>query len=123
VERPQEEHLCAVKHILRFVVGTSNLGVFYPRKGEDEGEFMGFTDRDLAGDMVERKSTSGVLFFLGRSPISWQSIKQRIVAQSSCEPEYIAAAAGACQPMWLARLLSKIREMEVKVPILRIDNK
>jgi hypothetical protein len=123
MKRPHEEHLCAVRHILRFVAGTSNLGIFYPRKSEDEGELMGFTDSDLARDMDERKNTSGVLFFLGRSPVSWQSTKQRIVAQSSCEAEYIAAAAGACQAVWLARLLSEIRDMEVRVPILRIDNK
>jgi hypothetical protein len=63
------------------------------------------------------------MFFLRRSPVSWQSTKQRIVAQSSCEAEYIAAAAGACQAVWLARLLSEIRDMVVRVPILRIDNK
>jgi hypothetical protein len=57
----------------------------------------GYSDSDLAGDLDSRKSTTGVLFFFGRSPVSWQSTKQRVVALSSCEAEYIAAATTACQ--------------------------
>ena len=84
---------------------------------------LGYSDSDLAGDLDSRKSTSGVLFFLGRSPVSWQSTKQRVVALSSCEAEYIAAATAACQGIWLARLLSELKDSEVQVPVLRVDNK
>jgi hypothetical protein len=49
-----------------------------------------------------------VLFNLGLSPITWQSSKQKVVALSSCGPKYIAAAAGACQVVWLARLLKDL---------------
>jgi hypothetical protein len=61
------EHLAAVKHILRFVAGPSELGVFYPMKKEGEAELIGYTDSDLAGDLDDQKSTSGIIFFLGRS--------------------------------------------------------
>jgi hypothetical protein len=123
MEEPHEEHLAAVKHILMFIVGSSNLGVFYPRKTEGQDELVGFSDSDLAGLLDERKSTSGINFFLGRSPISWQSIKQRVVVQSSCEAEYIAASTGACQAIWLARLLSEIKDAGARVHMLKIDNK
>lgn len=82
-----------------------------------------FSDSDLGGDLDTRKSTSGILFFLGESPVSWQSIKQKVVALSSCEAEYIAAATGACQAVWLARLLAEIRDLAVSKPVLRVDNK
>ena len=58
---------------------------------------LGYSDSDLAGDVDSRKNTSGVIFFLGESPISWQSAKQKVVALSSCEAEYITAATAACQ--------------------------
>jgi hypothetical protein len=108
VEEPHEEHLTAVKHILRFIAGTRDLGLFYPKRNGGKAKLMGFSDSDLAGDQDDRKSTSGVLFFLGDSPISWQSTKQKVVALSSCDAEYIAAATTACQAIWLARLLAEI---------------
>jgi hypothetical protein len=67
---------------------------------------LGYTDSNLAGDLDSRRSTSSVLFFLDDSLVSWQSVKQRVVPLSSCEAEYIAAATGACQGVWLARLLA-----------------
>jgi hypothetical protein len=122
MEEPHEDHLAAVKHILRYIAGTMGVGVFYPRRGE-RAELHGYSDSDLAGDLDSRKSTYGVLFFLGMGPISWQSTKQRVVAMSSCEAEYIAVATAACQGVWLARLLSELKDANVEVPVLRVDNK
>jgi hypothetical protein len=112
MEDPHEDHLAAVKRILRFVAGSSDIGVFYPRSG-DRAELRGYSDSDLAGDLDSRKSTTWVMFFFGRSPVSWQSIKQRVVALSSCETEYIAAATASCQGVWLARLLSELKDAEI----------
>jgi hypothetical protein len=123
MEDPHEDHLAAAKQILRFVASSSDVGVFYPRRSGDREELRGYNDSDLAGDLDSRKSTIGVLFFFGRSPVSWQSTKQRVVALSSCEAEYIAAATAACQGVWLARLLSELKDAEIQVPVLRVDNK
>jgi hypothetical protein len=122
MEEPHEEHLAAVKHILRFVAGTRLQDIFYPRE-EGSARLVDYTDSDLAGDLDSRKSTSGVLFFLGDSPVSWQSSKQRVVALSSCEAEYIVAATGACHGVWLARLLSEMMDAEVSAAVLKIDSK
>jgi hypothetical protein len=70
----------AVKHILRYIAGSMGVGVFYPRRRGERVELHGYSDSDLAGDLDSRKSTSGVLFFLGMGPVSWQSTKQRVVA-------------------------------------------
>jgi hypothetical protein len=83
----------------------------------------GYSDSDLAGDVNDRKSTGGVIYFLGDGPISWQSCKQKVVALSSCEAEYIAAATATCQGVWLLRLLADLLDVEASAPVLRVDNK
>ena len=90
MQRPTTEHEQAVKRILRYVAGTSDYDLHYPRSPDAE-HFIGYSDSDLAGDIDTSKSTSGTLFFLGKCLISWQSVKQQVVALSSCEAEYIVA--------------------------------
>jgi hypothetical protein len=121
MKEPDEEHLSAVKHIIRFVAGTWNVGLFYPKKRGGRAELLGYSDSDLASDLDSRKSTSGVLFFFGKSPIYWQSTKQRVVALSSYEAEDISAA--ACQAIWVTRLLSELKDSKISVLVFRIDNK
>jgi hypothetical protein len=125
LEEPHEDHSAAVKHILRYVAGTLDHGLIYRRKEKGGGktQLTGFSDSDFAGDIDDRKSTTGVLFCLGQSPITWQSNKQKVVALSSCEAEYIAAGSGACQGVWLARLLKELLGTESGAPVLKVDNK
>ena len=63
-----------------------------------------------------------VIFFLRDMPVSWQSQKQKTVALSTCEAEYMAGAAGACQAMWLMRLLRDIIGIKAQPPLLKMDN-
>jgi hypothetical protein len=120
MENPTTEHLGAMKRVLRYVAGTLHFGCHYKR--EKDPQLVGYTDSDLAGDIDTRKSTSGILFFLGDNTITWQSQKQKIVALSSCEAEYIAATTGACQGIWLARLLAELKGEEDSAVTLKIDN-
>jgi hypothetical protein len=83
---------------------------------------IGYSDADMAGDVDTRRSTSGIMFFLGDSPITWQSAKQKVTALSSCEAECIAAAVAACQGVWLARLLDELVGVETAMPEIRVDN-
>jgi hypothetical protein len=71
----------------------------------------------------QRNSTTGVIFFLGNNLISWQSMKQKVVAQLRCEEEYIAAANATCQAIWHARVLSEVQGAELSDPVLKVDNK
>jgi hypothetical protein len=95
MEKPTQEHLGVVKRIIRYIAGTIRYGIQYGR--EEEWKLVGYSDSDLSGDVDTSKSTSGIIFFLGYSPVSWQSQKQKVVALSSCEAEYIAVATAACQ--------------------------
>jgi hypothetical protein len=117
------DHHAAVKHILRYVSGTCDWGLYCPKGDEEQPVLVGFSDSDLASDVDRRKSTTGLIFFLGKSPVYWQPSRQRIVAMSSCEAEYIAAATTSCQAVWLARLLAEILDREIGRPILHVDNK
>jgi hypothetical protein len=64
-----------------------------------------------------------MLYCLGASPITWNSRKQKVVAFSSCEDEYVAVAYGACQGVWLARLLKDQVGGKLGAPTLKVDNK
>jgi len=112
--------MVAVKRVLRYIAGTLNFGCHYERK--KEAQLEGYSDSDLAGDIDTRKSTSSVLFFLGRNVITWQSQKQKVVALSSCEAEYIAATTAACQGIWLARLLAELQDKKPGIINLKIDS-
>lgn len=100
---PKESHETAVKRILRYLKGTDDLCLFYPRS--NVFDLKGFSDSDFAGDLVNRKSTSGTLQFLGSRPVSWSSKKQNSVALSTAEAEYVAAAACGSQLLWIRQQL------------------
>jgi hypothetical protein len=123
LERPTDEHLLAVRRIIRFVAGTIHHGCKYVRNGN--WKLHGYSDSDLANDVDDRKSTTGAVFFLGDNPVSWQSQKQKVVAlsSSSCEAEYIASATATCQGLWLSRLLGDVRNTQAEAVSLMVDNK
>ena len=71
---PKESHLIAVKRIFRYLKGTQNLGLWYPK--DTCFNLVGYSDADYAGCRVDRKSTSGSCQFLGQRLVSWYSKKQ-----------------------------------------------
>nr|CAE03285.2 OSJNBb0046P18.1 [Oryza sativa Japonica Group] len=95
---------------------------FWPRCTGHFKKAVVYSDSDLAGDLDEQKSTSGQIFFVNGGPVTWQSSKQKVVALSSCEAEYIAVAAATCQSVWLAWLLAEVMGDEVAAPLLKVDN-
>jgi hypothetical protein len=121
LSEPHEDHMLVVKHILRYVVGTVNWGLQF-KKGLGGLALSSFTDIDYVGDVDSRKSTSGVFFFLYGNPVPWQSSKQSVVPQSSCEAEYMTAANGACQALWLRRVLEELEGLGPNIRSLMVDN-
>uniref|UniRef100_A0A803PAK3 CCHC-type domain-containing protein n=1 Tax=Cannabis sativa TaxID=3483 RepID=A0A803PAK3_CANSA len=88
MECPREIHLLAAKRIFRYLRGTTDFGLFY-QKGE-KADLVGFTDSDYAGDLDDRRSTSGYVFMMGSGAVSWTSKKQAIVTLSTTEAEFVA---------------------------------
>ncbi|GJY40045.1 hypothetical protein Tco_0427315 [Tanacetum coccineum] len=96
---PKVSHLYAVKRIFRYLKGQPKLGLWYPK--DSPFDLEAYTDSDYAGASLDRKSTTGGCQFLGRRLISWQCKKQTIVANSTTEAEYIAAASCCGQVLWI----------------------
>ena len=118
MEAPGKEHWAAIKHILRYLKGTVGLGCNYERGADLKPFLMGYSDSDFAGDVEDRKSTTGTAYFLRKSLVTWASQKQKIVTLSSCEAEYVAGAAAACQGIWFSRLVGDLmgtKEAPVKL--------
>ena len=97
------EHWTAAKRVLRYVKGTLDFGILYSRR--KDLRLCGYTDSDWAGYVNDRKSTSGYVFSLGTGAITWTSKKQHEVTLSSTEEEYQGALKGACEAVWLRRML------------------
>ena len=103
---PKAHHVTAVKRILRYLKNTASLGLVYP-KGSKRLEVIGYTDSDYAGDIETRKSTSGFIFTINGTAVTWNSSKQRTVALSSTEAEYVAASNAAKEGIWIANLIKE----------------
>lgn len=103
--KPTTVHLAAAKRVLRYLKQTKNYGLTYRTLDQDQdGQLMGFTDSDWAGDRDDRKSTSGYAFTLQGAAICWKSRKQTVIALSSTEAEYISCSEAAREAIWLQRL-------------------
>jgi hypothetical protein len=118
--KPTELHLQAAKRTLRYLKGTVNYGIFY-KKGEAE-ELLAFTDSDYAGDIEDRKSTSGYVFLMNSGAVAWSSRKQPLVTLSTTEAEFVAAANCACQTIWMRRILEKIGYQQEGSTVIMSDS-
>ncbi|GJV68228.1 retrovirus-related pol polyprotein from transposon TNT 1-94 [Tanacetum coccineum] len=86
--RPTDKYLHAVKRIFRYLRGTVNRGLWYPK--DSSIALTTFADADHAGCQDTRRSTSGSMQFLGDRLVSWSSKRQKSAAISSTKAEYIA---------------------------------
>ena len=87
---PKESHLHAVKRIFKYLQGTQNFGLLYPR--DTDLTLHAYIDVDWAGSVDDRKSTNGGAFYMGSRLVSWFSKKQSSIALSTAEAEYVATA-------------------------------
>ncbi|GJZ63395.1 uncharacterized mitochondrial protein-like protein [Tanacetum coccineum] len=113
--KPTEMHLTAIKRIFRYLKGTSNMGLWYPK---DSGfELKAFADADYAGCHDTRRSTSGSAQFLGHRLVSWSSKKQKSTAISTTEAEYIALSGCCAQILWMRSQLRDYGFAFNKIPM------
>lgn len=117
---PSKEHWTAVKRIMRYLKGTMNYGLWYDRSSSDE--CVGYSDADWAGDINDRKSTSGYMFQIGGTAISWRSKKQSCVALSTAEAEYMALASAAQEAIWMQQLVGDLNSKQTNSMVIYEDN-
>jgi hypothetical protein len=130
---PQIEHLKAVARVLRYLRGTTNVGLIYSGKEltvtkgrevvfDDKPMLEMFSDSDWAGNSNHSRSTTGIVAKLAGGPVTWKSKLQTIIALSSTEAEYIAAAEAGRETLWLRNLLEALGCKQVAPTPLLIDN-
>nr|GEV00856.1 uncharacterized mitochondrial protein AtMg00810-like [Tanacetum cinerariifolium] len=100
---PKASHLHAVKRIFRYLKGKPHLGLWYLK--DSPFNLVAYSDSNYAGASLDRKSTTGGCQFLGCRLISWQCKKQTVIATSSTEAEYVAAASCCVQVLWIQNQL------------------
>ena len=105
---PCPTHWQALKRVLRYLQATPTHDICF--SGSSEGELIGYTDADWADDIETRRSTSGYVFLLNKGCISWRSKKQRTVALSSTEAEYMALSEAIQEAVWLKAFTSELGE-------------
>ena len=108
---PKVIHLNAAKHILRYLAGTFYLGIIY--RQQNKFELLGYADTDWGSDVKERVSISGYLLKLYGGLLTWACRKQKTVAGSSSEAEYVALSEAAKECVWLLQITS---EMKIDIP-------
>jgi hypothetical protein len=107
LQRPTTKHEHDVMRIIRYVAGTLDHGLYYPRC-PGEAHLVRYIGSDHVSYIDTSKSMSEILFFLGKRLVSWQSVKKQRVTMSNCEAEYIAASTASTQALWLARLFGDL---------------
>ena len=122
MSKPGKQHWIGVKRILRYLKGTLNYGFIYKSSDSDDNTLFGYADADWAGDVSTRKSTSGYVFKIGSSTISWRSKRQSIVALSSTEAEYVSLSHATQEAIWLRALLHDMGFNQSKPTMMFEDN-
>ncbi len=121
VSNPGLQHWTAVKRIMRYLKHTLD----YKLKlgGHDTLQLAGYCDADWSMDLDDRKSTTGYVFKLGNSVISWGVRKQRTVALSSTEAEYMAASEATKELLYLRSILKELDIEQTESTVLYVDNR
>ncbi|GJV66901.1 retrovirus-related pol polyprotein from transposon TNT 1-94 [Tanacetum coccineum] len=117
---PTKKHLEALKRVFRYLKGTINWGLWYPK--DTAMALTAYADADHAGCQDTRRSTSGSAQFLGDKLVSWSSKKQKSTAISTTEAEYIAMSGCCAQILWMRSQLTDYGFAFNKIP-LYYDNR
>ena len=120
IEESAQERITDLKHILKYLNGNKECGIEYSCN-KNINQLEAYCDADFAGDLETRRSTTGYVILLAGGVISWCSRKQSVIALSSTEAEYIAAAECCKELLYLKTLLEEILNNEIKIE-LNIDN-
>ncbi|KAM2879538.1 hypothetical protein FF1_015021 [Malus domestica] len=118
---PSVDHMAAVMRILAYLKSAPGKRVLYRKHGHLIIE--GFTDADWAGNVSDRRSTSGYFTFVGGNLVTWRSKKQKVVSRSSAEAEYRGMAHDICEILWLRKLLWSLGVKSKETLKLYCDNK
>ncbi|XP_055803170.1 uncharacterized mitochondrial protein AtMg00810-like [Solanum dulcamara] len=117
---PRDEHMNALKHIVRYLQGTLDYGLhLYP---SSTTTLVSYTDADWGGCPDTRRSTSGYCIFMGDNLISWSAKRQATLSRSSAEAEYQGVANVVSESCWLRNLLLELHSPIPRATLIYCDN-
>ncbi|KAF3653269.1 hypothetical protein FXO37_17067 [Capsicum annuum] len=122
---PKRRHWNGVKHILRYLKGTVDIGLFYTNKASPD--LIGYADASYLSDPHKARSQTGYVFTYGGTAISWRSTKQSIVATSSNHAKIITIHEASRECIWLRSVVHSIKErcglkLDIKVPTVIFED-
>ena len=106
--KPAHRHWAGIKHLLRYLRGTEDLGLHFTK--DAESNIVGYADSGYRTDEVNGKSQTGYIFIKNGAPISWKSVKQTITATSTNHAELLALHEAAREAVWLRTMVQAISE-------------
>lgn len=109
-----EVHWNYAKRLLRYLKKTKNYCLKYVK---DKNDLVGYVDADWANCKIDRRSYTGYCFLMSGAPICWESRKQRTVALSSMEAEYMSIAEACKEAIYLRSLLHSLTSNLYTVPL------
>lgn len=112
-------HWLAAKRILRYLKGTAELGLTFKESGD---QIMGYVDSDWGGNLNDRRSQTGFNYIWNGGCISWDSRKQKTVALSTNEAEYMALTDAAKEAIHLQSFLNELGLPDLSNITLHVDN-
>ena len=104
---PTTRHWKGIKHILRYLRGNTDLGLFYPFNTNQN--IVGYADAGYLSDTDTAKSQTGYVYLIGGTAFSWKSAKQTLTATSSTHAEILALHEASREAVWLRSLISHIQ--------------
>jgi hypothetical protein len=105
---PDHTHFAAAKRILRYIKGSVDQALTYTGANQKQPLLIGYSDADYANDKDDRLSVSGYTFLLCGGAVSWASRRQKTLATSTVEAEYMAIAEAAKEAVWWRLLLGEL---------------
>jgi hypothetical protein len=106
---PTRRHWVGVKTILRYLKGTQDLGLWFSKRRDLT--MVGYVDAGYMSDSHNARSQTGFVFLCGGAAISWQSVKQTLVATSTNHSEIIALYEATRECVWLRRMINHIQKV------------
>jgi hypothetical protein len=119
-----QQHWDNAKHVLRYLKGTKHLGLRFSgpsTSNQGVSSLNMFSDADFAADIDRRRSTTGAVMLMHGAAVLWISKLQSVVATSTTEAEFIAAAMATKEGLWVRKLLGEMNG-EVTLLTLYVDN-
>lgn len=114
-----DTHWKAAKRVLRYLKKTMHYKILFQKS--PNFTITGYADADWGSDLIDRRSYTGYVFKIGEAAVSWESRKQRTVALSTAEAEYMALCDAAKEAMFIRNFFRECLDSSICIPIFN-DN-